>query len=283
MEQDNITFNLHETISEIVRMFAETVRIKGLKLISTIEQSVPLLVQGNPAGLRQSLVNILDNAVKFTREGEIVISVKKGEENVDSCQIVIEIRDTGIGIETGLKERMGEYFSRAGGSSTGQFDGMGRGLTIAKQLVEMMDGYISVESEPGKGSAFRFTVRLNKDSNRESPLDRQALEMIWALETEGEQKILDEVISIYLENSPEYLKAIRDGINGNDAEKVHRAAHSLKSSSAMLGAKRLSALCREMEIKGKNNSFENALELYSQIEAEYENAQEALKREMHRS
>ncbi|MHB9027250.1 MAG: response regulator [Candidatus Latescibacterota bacterium] len=606
MELENISFDLHEAISEAVELFAESAQRKGLELASMIDPSVPVYVQGDPGRLRQVIVNILGNAIKFTKEGEVVVTVKSIEEKDDICCIDIAVRDTGIGINAKVKDRIFEYFSQADGSTTRKYGGTGLGLTIAKQLVGMMGGDISVDSEPGKGATFRFTVRLKKgtgeaysryssdgtlrdvkillvddnatnllilkhqteawgmrcqtasggkealellrssadadpfrvaildlhmpdmdgielaraikqesslpeihlimltsvgylgdaelarnagieiylskpvrqsrlynsllaslltvgegipgdphadrgdvykpivsfparillvednpvnqelgfamltsfgckveiasngreaveafsktsfdlifmdcqmpemdgfeatrairemespegrhalivaltahamEGDREvclnagmddylskpfnmemlrsvlerwvpsecvsppeektaeneisdedlaifelekteepdgsarvqeagpgSPLDRKALDMIRDLDTEGESRMTDKVISMYLENSPSLVKAMSEGISTGDPKAVHHAAHTLKSSSAMLGAMRLSGLCQEMEKKGRDNSLGNAMELLSQIETEYQIVQVALKLEMH--
>ncbi|MCX6692494.1 MAG: ATP-binding protein, partial [Methanoregula sp.] len=123
MEIEHIPFDLHETISEAVEMFAERAQRKGLDLFSMIDPSVPVHMEGDPGRLRQVIVNIVGNAVKFTKQGEIVVSVKSLEETKDDYLIGIAVKDTGIGIESKVKDRIFDYFSQADGSTTRQYGG----------------------------------------------------------------------------------------------------------------------------------------------------------------
>ena len=121
---------------------------------------MPAIVRGDPGRLRQILINLIGNAVKFTRQGEIVVGVRRLSETAGEVDLLFSVRDTGIGIPLARQKHVFAPFVQADSSSTRTFGGTGLGLSISAQLVEMMQGRIWLESEEGVGSAFHFTVRL---------------------------------------------------------------------------------------------------------------------------
>ena len=154
-------FDLKSMAEETVRHFAHRAADKGLALTCDVRPETPKLVVGDPARLRQVLVNLLGNALKFTEYGEISLTVGVAEiGGPDGCVVQFSVRDTGTGIAREKQEVIFESFSQADGSITRKFGGTGLGLTISKGLVEGMGGRISLESEVGLGSTFRFTARL---------------------------------------------------------------------------------------------------------------------------
>jgi two-component system sensor histidine kinase/response regulator len=164
MDFEIMDFELRGAIDDAVDLVAERAYSKGLELVTFMEDNVPIGVRGDPGRLRQVLINLIGNAVKFTTDGEIVTGVRVAEEDDDSFVLGFEIRDTGIGIHPEVQARLFKSFSQADASSTRVYGGTGLGLAICKQLVELMGGDIGVTSEPGKGSRFWFTVRLDKSS-----------------------------------------------------------------------------------------------------------------------
>ncbi|MCP4700681.1 MAG: response regulator [Gammaproteobacteria bacterium] len=162
LKLENVEFPLRETIEETVKLFAGRARGKGLKLFYVISSQLPDNVQGDPLRLRQILNNFISNAVKFTEQGEISVHASMPKQKEDRVVTLFEIRDSGIGIAPEVYTKIFESFSQADGSTTRKYGGTGLGLTIAKQLIELMDGAIDVESQPGQGSTFRFTVRFGK-------------------------------------------------------------------------------------------------------------------------
>lgn len=160
MEIMKIPFDLRECVSSAIDMFVENIRLKGLQLVCTIDPSVPGLLEGDPGRLRQVIVNLVGNAVKFTKNGEIAVHVTGSDGEDDCATIGFEVRDTGIGIESASIGGIFDCFCQADGSSTRQYGGTGLGLAISRQLVEMMGGSINVDSTPGHGSSFRFTARF---------------------------------------------------------------------------------------------------------------------------
>ena len=124
---------------------------------------MPAFAKGDPGRLRQILVNLVENAIKFTEKGEVLVRTELAEEQDDTVMVRFSVSDTGIGIPKDRQQAIFERFVQADGSTTRRFGGTGLGLTISKQLSEMMGGKMGVDSEPGRGSTFWFTVTLGKD------------------------------------------------------------------------------------------------------------------------
>ncbi len=167
LELEHITFDISDMIEKTALMMRHRCSEKGLALITEIEPDVPKTVIGDPVRIRQIILNLVSNAVKFTERGEIKISVKCKMQSEKSDMITISVSDTGVGIPEDRLDRIFESFTQADGSTTRQYGGTGLGLTISKRLAEMMGGDITVESKPGKGSVFRFTVALKKSVQRD--------------------------------------------------------------------------------------------------------------------
>jgi signal transduction histidine kinase/CheY-like chemotaxis protein len=160
---ENMPFRLRELVEETVDMLAIKAFEKKLELMCEIDPSLPMLVLGDPVRLQQILVNLLGNAIKFTEQGEVVVSVKKGvatygDDGQKFQAMSITVRDTGIGIPPEKISQIFESFTQADATTTRKYGGTGLGLTIARNLAEMMGGSLVVQSEPGKGSI--FTLRL---------------------------------------------------------------------------------------------------------------------------
>ena len=160
LELESIDFDLRESVEEVMQLFAESAHQKGLELACQLDEDVPTALQGDHGRLRQILTNLVGNAVKFTERGEIFVRVSALEREQDYGRLCFEVHDTGIGIAPEIQEHIFKAFSQADGTTTRRYGGTGLGLAICKQLCEMMGGEISVESTPGKGSTFRFTMRL---------------------------------------------------------------------------------------------------------------------------
>jgi len=160
LEMEEIPFNPIKVIEEVTDTLAIRAQSKGLELIHYIHSDLPQMLMGDPVRLKQILMNIVGNALKFTEKGEIVIHVRQ-EKIIDSqVELSFAISDTGIGICQENMNRIFKSFSQADTSTTRKYGGTGLGLTISKKLVEMMKGTIQVESEPGKGTTFSFNIVL---------------------------------------------------------------------------------------------------------------------------
>jgi two-component system sensor histidine kinase/response regulator len=160
LELEVMAFDLQRVVEETVDLFVEQTQSKGLELVSLIERGVPANLRGDAGRIRQVLVNLLGNAVKFTEEGEVVLRVKPVGQTPQTVMVRFEVSDTGIGMTEVQRSRLFESFSQADASTTRRYGGTGLGLAISKQLVELMGGEIGVESELDKGSNFWFTLRL---------------------------------------------------------------------------------------------------------------------------
>jgi signal transduction histidine kinase/CheY-like chemotaxis protein len=169
LELESINFDLFDCVGEAAKTLAAAAYGKGLEIACDISAEVPSLVAGDPTRLRQILLNLLGNAVKFTSDGEIVIRVETGVPEGDEIALHFQVQDTGIGIAPDKQKAIFEAFTQADGSSTRNFGGTGLGLTIATRLVELMGGRIWVESALGQGSVFHFTVRLLRSTQAAAP------------------------------------------------------------------------------------------------------------------
>ena len=167
LELEEIDFDLRSTLENVADTLALKAQEKGLELACHIKPEVPTALRGDPGRLRQVLMNLAGNAIKFTEKGEIVIRVDLEEETEDSVRLHFSVSDTGIGIPSDKITAVFNSFEQVDGSTTRKYGGTGLGLSISKQLVEMMEGRIWVESPGigrsgigGPGSTFHFTVRL---------------------------------------------------------------------------------------------------------------------------
>jgi len=157
---DSTEFDPDETMREVVRIVALPAHQKGLELLLENRINMPAVVLGDPGRLRQVLVNLLGNAIKFTEAGEVKLAVVDWTRKQDCAEVHFAVSDTGIGISPEWRERIFDAFVQSDGSYTRRYGGTGLGLTICMRLVGMMGGKIWVESEVGKGSTFHFTARF---------------------------------------------------------------------------------------------------------------------------
>jgi two-component system, sensor histidine kinase and response regulator len=159
MELEDIDFDLHESIEHVLDIFSTRAAQTGVELLYQVESRVPALIKGDDLRLRQIITNLVGNAIKFTEKGEIFIGVRLVETDVDGrLTLGFEVRDTGIGIPAEKQERLFKAFSQIDSSTTRKYGGTGLGLAISEQLVKLMGGSIHVQSEPGVGSTFSFTM-----------------------------------------------------------------------------------------------------------------------------
>jgi signal transduction histidine kinase len=175
LELEPVEFDLPETVQSLATLFAVSAEQKGLQLRCEINPGLPTRLRGDVGRFRQILVNLVGNALKFTEQGEIVVSVGPCIDPTGDTAVKVIVRDTGIGIPLEAQERIFESFAQADGSMTRRFGGTGLGLAIVKRLVHMMGGEIGVESVQGNGATFWFTARLDEvpdGSPAAAPMDR---------------------------------------------------------------------------------------------------------------
>ena len=162
LELEMLDFDLRAVVEETIDVLAHKAHAKGLELACLVQANVPQLVRGDPGRLRQVLLNLLSNSVKFTDQGEVVLSISLVSEDSTHATLRLGVSDTGIGIPPDRLDRLFRSFSQVDASTTRKYGGTGLGLAICRQLVEMMGGSIEVDSELGKGSTFSFNVVLEK-------------------------------------------------------------------------------------------------------------------------
>jgi PAS domain S-box-containing protein len=162
---EELDFDLRLALDEMAELASIKADEKGLEFASYVHPNVPSLLSGDPGRLRQVLLNLVSNAVKFTHRGEVVVEVSLVSEEADRAILRFSVRDTGIGIAKDRLGRLFKSFSQVDSSTTRKFGGTGLGLAISKRLVEMMRGKIGVESRKGRGSTFFFTAELKKQDS----------------------------------------------------------------------------------------------------------------------
>lgn len=163
LELEDIEFDLRDCVEKSVTLLAQQAHAKGLALTNLIQNDVPGRLRGDPGRLRQIIINLLGNAIKFTHTGEVVLSVKKlPDVSADRLRLHVEVADTGIGLAAKEQARLFQPYHQAGAATTRRYGGTGLGLTISKELAEAMGGQIGVKSQEGKGSVFWFTAVFSK-------------------------------------------------------------------------------------------------------------------------
>jgi two-component system, sensor histidine kinase and response regulator len=178
LDFETIDFMLRDSLDDTTKALAFRAHQKGLALACRILPEVPDGLKGDPTRLRQIMVNLVGNAIKFTEKGEVVVEVASQEETADEVVLHFAVRDTGMGIPLERQQSIFEAFTQADSSTTRQYGGTGLGLSISSRLVKLMGGKIWVESEVGRGSTFHFTVRLPMQeisSRKYGPVDVEML------------------------------------------------------------------------------------------------------------
>ncbi|HXX16940.1 MAG TPA: response regulator [Candidatus Eremiobacteraceae bacterium] len=164
MEIEAIPFDLRESLGETMKALGFRAYQKGLELIYEVQPDVPDAVSGDSGRIRQIIINLVGNAIKFTERGEILVSVTQREVSAESAVLQFAVRDTGVGISAETQQKIFGAFAQADSSMARKYGGTGLGLAICRRLVEMMHGEIWVESQPGEGSTFSFTIRVGVQS-----------------------------------------------------------------------------------------------------------------------
>jgi CheY-like chemotaxis protein len=166
-------FSLRNSINEMMKIFGVRAKQSGLELSSHIASDVPDALLGDPGRLRQILSNLVDNAIKFTKQGEIAIQIEKDSQAAEEICVHFSVEDTGIGIPRDKQQLIFEAFSQADNTTTRKYGGTGLGLSISSRLVAMMGGEIWVESEASEGSVFHFTARFNLQKQKTGRVNRR--------------------------------------------------------------------------------------------------------------
>ncbi len=164
LELETVDFHLGKTVGSVIDILTVTAKKKGLGLTLQMASDKPLQLRGDPNRLRQIIINLVNNAVKFTHKGEVILSVSPEKESSTHTTLRFSVSDTGIGIPKAVRDRLFISFSQADASTTRKYGGTGLGLAISKKLAELMGGEIGVDSEEGLGSTFWFTATFEKQA-----------------------------------------------------------------------------------------------------------------------
>ncbi|MES9959551.1 MAG: ATP-binding protein [Sedimenticola sp.] len=270
LEIESVSFDIHEVLNDV----ANNSRIKaaktGLAFRLYIHQDVPSYLQGDPLRLGQILINLVDNAIKFTEQGEISISVERLMEDGEGVTLQFHVKDTGIGMSETQSGRLFKAFSQIDASSTRKYGGIGLGLAICQRLVGLMDGDIAVESELGKGSNFYFTIKLPRGSEQKAitpestetavMLGEEKTESQIAFEpsvTEVEKAVDSEESSISPEEIATTLKKLAELLDDGDLQ----ATPLLDELRKKLKGQPLSDQLKSIAELVKQYDFDGALEL----------------------
>ena len=174
LQLEIIPFRIRSCLRDAVRTVSMRAQEKGLELAYRVDDVVPDYMMGDPGRLRQIILNLLSNAIKFTERGEIALEVALEAKTEETVRMHIQVRDTGIGVAADKQRSIFDAFSQADGSTTRRYGGTGLGLSISRQLVEMMNGRIWIDSMEGQGSTFHITVELRLDEDGVAAGKREA-------------------------------------------------------------------------------------------------------------
>jgi signal transduction histidine kinase/DNA-binding response OmpR family regulator len=204
LDFENIDFDLRNTLEEITELITPKVEEKKLEFACFVHPKVPHMLKGDPGRLRQVLLNLATNAVKFTQSGEVAIEAAVQAESEEQVRVRFTVRDTGMGIPAHRRDRLFKSFSQVDNSTTRVYGGTGLGLAISKRLVEMMEGEIGLESTAGEGSAFWFTALLGRSrrpsenrSLKPMPMDIQGTRILAVDDNKTNRKIFDAYLSAW--------------------------------------------------------------------------------------
>jgi len=224
LDLDPVPFALRDCVEETLKTLAMRAHAKGLELSGRIAPDVPDAVIGDSGRLRQILVNLVGNAIKFTERGEVAVSIEPGDPalaSADEFPIKLSVRDTGIGIPPDKQKAIFEPFEQADGSTTRKYGGTGLGLAITVKLVELMGGKVAVDSEPGRGSTFHFSARLGRQNGlsahraKADPERLRDMPILIVDDNRTNLRILDEVLTSWgakpalADSGPSALRALR--------------------------------------------------------------------------
>lgn len=228
LQLEKIDFQLNTSIQRLLNVCSFSAAEKQLKLNINIDNDVPTAFIGDPLRLEQVLINLVNNAIKFTEQGDITINISLLEQNDTMNKISFSVLDQGVGINEEQLQRLFIAFNQADTSVTRRYGGSGLGLTICRELVELMDGQISVKSELGKGSCFTFTIKLLTSDVVEKPFKKHELRALESLkilivdDSKSSRTLLSEILlqnglnSIQTNSGIEALEHIQEAIDQNN-------------------------------------------------------------------
>lgn len=253
IELENISFKLTEVVEGVASLFSPRACSKGIEINVMLHSQIPDLVNGDPARLRHILENLVSNAIKFTDEGEVVISVVPVLESDNKVFVLFKVTDTGIGIPEDEQDKLFEPFTQVDASTTRKYGGTGLGLAICDNLIRMMSGEFSVESKVGQGSSFMFTIpfEIARNSGEDNAVSQERLQGLDVLVVDN-GTTSREIIRYYLQNA---------GCKVSEAKSAEQAVEILRTRAVAKSAIKVALLNYRMPGK-------NGLELAKEIKAD---------------
>lgn len=219
LDVETTDFRLDDVITSVTTLTAQKATDKGLELLAHVAPGIPQFLLGDPHRLGQILTNLINNAVKFTERGEIVVSASLLQQTGEKCQLRFSVKDTGIGMSKEQAAKLFQPFTQADMSTTRKYGGTGLGLTVSRRLVELMGGQIWLDSEPGVGTTFTFTawfgVGLQKGSGKIVPEKLTTMRALIVDDNAGAREIIDDLLKGVVAHAdavasgPEAIAAVR--------------------------------------------------------------------------
>jgi two-component system, sensor histidine kinase and response regulator len=227
LDLEIVDVDLRTLVEEVADLLAPWAHEKGLELATLVRPDVPPAVRGDPGRLRQILLNLMSNAVKFTDAGEVVVHATASDPDGEAVAVHFEVRDTGVGIAGEDRDRLFDPFTQADASTTRTYGGTGLGLAICKRLIDLFGGELTLESEPGRGSTFAFTVQLELGDVAPAPppprADTAGLRLLIVDDNATNRRILQQqartwgMTSVLADGAPAALDHLRSESPGFDA------------------------------------------------------------------
>lgn len=261
---ESIHFNIRDLLEQVVKMFEPKLRKKNLSCHLTVHEDIPEFLQGDPYRLRQILLNLISNSIKFTNVGSIEINADINSSRDDIFRIEFTINDTGIGMKTEQLKKVFLEFEQGSADNTRLYGGTGLGLSITKMLVNLFNGEISLTSDPGAGTQAQFTIPFKKGNKIKAPLHilkqpkvsfRENLRILVVDDEKYNRKLLRKIVEKYkseiteAENGIEAIEAVANGdfdiilmdarmpkLNGIEATEIIRGKHNIKTPIIALTA-----------------------------------------------
>lgn len=275
---DKVVFSPAALLDEVMGMLRMRARGKGLLIDSTVAGDVPAEVVSDSLRLRQILLNLISNAIKFTERGEIMVSLAVESRRPEGMTLRYAVRDTGIGIEAEKLTTVFEAFAQADASTTRKYGGTGLGLSITDNLVRLLGGELRVESEPGRGSTFSFTLPVGipgpnpgegagECAVRTADSSADAFDYAAALAT-LDPVVAEILVPAFLDNYQDELRALQQAIDSDNAAEVEIRSLGLKGNLSGFGARPAQSCAAALETAARAGNLVTAPVLFSELVSE---------------
>lgn len=270
-------FDVRDQVSAVIEAMNAQAQSKGLHFEAEIPEDIPNVLRGDPDRLKHVLMSLVGNAIKFTHQGSVSISVAKVLEQDDRIEIRFTIRDTGIGISEEKKELIFKPFFQVDSSSTRKYGGVGLGLSISKRIIEKMGGSIGFETVPNEGSTFWFTIPFEKPGVEEGSTNEPLVDVDRLLDVSDHHRDnLLELVELYLEQTKIQVQQLKAAVLSDSEDEAKRIAHSCAGSSAACGMTAMMGPLRVLERLAPEGNSERVEKLLGTLDATLSRTEEFL-------